>query len=814
MLKQVQHKKTRIMIKNHLKIAWRNIRRSKLHSFIHIAGLAIAFSISIVLFLVAYLHLSYDSFHDEKSQLFKITHFTNSAQGMRISTSMPLPLKSALENDIPDVEVAVRVMGAVENISYQDKTIARSITRTDPEFFEIFTFPILVGDKTTALSGLQNIVLDESTASAIFGETNPIGKEIQIGKKGNEKSYTVSAVASDAPRNSSIRFDAVARVDALDDYAINNTRWDNNISNIFIKLSDNSNNQLVQSKLSSLVEKYYPGQLAQLKIEHPEIENTSELMSLNLTNIEDVHFSGPRSAPLLLIYAIMALGVFILLIACFNFVNLNIAHAFKRSRELGVRKTLGAFRGQLFTQLWSEAFLLYFIGFVFGIVLAIQLIPFFNSQFGGGISISTLFEADFIAIIFGVFLMVTFIAGGYPALKMTNFNLVQILKGSVSTKKPGVLRNTLLVSQFAISSLLICVSIIAGQQLDFLRQKPIGFEKEQVVSIPVGNIEDGRKLLDRMRNELATDLNVASVTGSESNLGRGRDRRTSRVNEDFIYNQNRIDTDRILADFDYLKTLGIPLVLGRDFSRDFATDSINAAVVSESFVKAMGEADPIGKFFGGETSTSGNQIIGVVADFYVHSPSAETLPIVIFLSSKEAINYIFIKTQTDNPQLAMEMLSSTWEKVTSNSEFKASFLDENLQAWYEAEKIMATIFGLASAIAIFLSCMGLFAISLLVIESRTKEIGIRKVMGASINNVVGMISWHFLKLVLLSLLISLPIAWFVTQSWLENYEHQMNISPLTFVLVGIVVALVALATVSYHTVKAAITNPVKSLRTE
>ena len=802
------------MIKNNLKIAWRNLRRNKLHSFINIAGLAIAFSVSIVLFLAAYLHLSYDSFHKDKSQLFKTTLFMNTTQGMGISSSMPLPLKSALESDIPDIEVAVRIMGAVENISYQDKSIERSITRTDSEFFEIFNFPILVGDKATALSGLQNIVLDKSTASAIFGETNPIGKEIQIGKKGNKKSYTVSAIVEDAPRNSSIRFDALARVEALEDYAVNNTRWDNNISNIFIKLSDNSNHQLVQSKLSSLIEKYYPEQLAQLRIEHPKLENTLDLMSLNLINIEDVHFSGPRSAPLLLIYAIMALGAFILLIACFNFVNLNIAHAFKRSRELGVRKTLGAFRGQLFTQLWGEAFLLYFIGFVLGIALATQPVPFFNSQFGGGISISTLFEVDFIAIIFGIFLMVTLIAGGYPALKMTNFNLVQILKGNVSTKKPGVLRNTLLVSQFAISSLLICVSIIAGQQLDYLRQKPIGFEKEQVVSIPVGNLEDGRKVLNRMRNELATDPNVVSITGSDGNLGRGRDRVTSRVNEDFIYNQNRIDTDRILADFDYLKTLGIPLIQGRYFSRDFATDSINAVVVSESFVKAMGETDPIGKFFGGETSTSGNQIIGVVADFYVHSPSAETLPIVIFLSSTKAINYIFIKTQTNDPQLAMDKLSSVWKKVTSDSEFKASFLDENLQAWYEAEKTMATIFGLASAIAIFLSCMGLFAISLLVIESRTKEIGIRKVMGASVNNVVSMISWHFLKLVLISLLISLPIAWFVAQTWLENYEHQMYMSPLTFILVGIVVTLVALITVSYHTVKAAIVNPVESLRSE
>jgi len=802
------------MFKNYIKIAWRNLKRNKLHSFINITGLAVAFSVSIVLFLVAYLHLSYDSFHNERSQLFRTSLFTNSVHGVGISSTMPLPLKSALENDIPDVEVAVRVLGSVENISYQDKSIARSITRTDPEFFEIFNFPILVGDKITALSDLQNIALDKSTATALFGDADPLGKEIKIGKRGNEKSYSVSAVVNDAPRNSSIRFDAVARVDALDNYAESNARWDVNNSNIFIKLSNNSNPQLVQSKLNSLVEKYYPEQLAQLKIERPEVEHTSDLMGLNLTNIEDIHFSGPKSAPLLLIYAIMALGAFILLIACFNFVNLNIAHAFKRSRELGVRKTLGAFKGQLFAQLWGEAFLLYSIGFVLGVALATQLVPFFNAQFGGGISISTMLEPEFIAIIFGVFLMVTFIAGGYPALKMTNFNLVQILKGNVSRKKPGVLRNTLLVSQFALSSLLICVSVIAGQQLDFLKEKPIGFEKEQVVSIPVGNIEDGRKVLERMRNELASDPNIVSVTGSKNNLGRGRDRVTGRENVDFIYNQNQINTDWVLADFDYLKTLGIPIVQGRGFSRDFATDSINAVVVSESFLTAMGEPDPIGKFFGGETSTSGNQIIGVVSDFNVVSPSEDTMPIVLHLSSNEAINYIFVKTSSDDPHLAMEKLSSAWEKATSDSEFKGSFLDENLESWYEVEKTMTTIFGLASAIAIFLSCMGLFAISMLVIESRTKEIGIRKVMGASINNVVRMISLHFLKLVLISLLIALPIAWFIGQSWLENYEYQMEINPLTFILVGILVALVALITVSYHTIKAAIVNPVKSLRTE
>jgi ABC-type lipoprotein release transport system permease subunit len=510
----------------------------------------------------------------------------------------------------------------------------------------------------------------------------------------------------------------------------------------------------------------------------------------------------------------MSLGAFILLIACFNFVNLNMASSFKRSRELGVRKTLGAYKGQLFTQLWGEAFLLYLVGFILGLGIASQLIPAFNAQFGGGLDISALFQPTFMAIMAGVFLLVTLIAGGYPALKMANFNLVGVLKGKVSAKKPGALRNSLLVSQFAISSLLICISWIAGQQLDFLREVPIGFEKEQVISIPVGFQQDGRKILARMRNELANEPNIVSITGTGGNLGRGLDRVTVRSKVGFDYNQNQVTADWLLADYDFLKTLQIPILEGRDFDPTFATDTINAFVVTESFVKAMGETDPIGKYFGGEETGLGNRIIGVIPDFNAYSPSEKSYPIAIHLSASEPINYIFLKVRSDNPQLIMEQISSLWEKLTDNAQFKASFLDENLQAWYEGEIIMTTVFGIASAIAIFLSCLGLFAISLMMIELRTKEIGIRKVMGASVNSIVGMISIHFLKLVLLGLLIALPLAWYAMQTWIGNYEHRITINPLTFIGVAVAVAIVALVTVSFHTIRAAIVNPVKSLRTE
>ncbi len=803
------------MYKNYLKTAWRNIRRDKLHAAIHIIGLAVAFAICTLLFLVAYFHLSYDSFHKDKRQLFRVSRFTNNLQNPEISSSMPLPIGPALKADIPDIETAIIVStGKPEKVSYQDKNLDKLIARTDLDFFEVFNFPLATGNTKKVLSGIQDIVLSESTAKAIFGDMDPVGKELKIGKTGSEQFYTVSAVAKDPPKNSSIRFDAVARIESLSDYGSDKNNWGANFTNVFVKISKNSSSQIVEEKLAPFVEKHYADELVRLKMEHPKASKTHELLSLNLTNIDDIHFSGERSAPKMLVYAIVALGVFILLIACFNFVNLNMAHSFKRSRELGVRKTLGAFKGQLFLQLWGEAVLLYFVGFVIGVCMAYRLLPTISAQFGGGLDISTLLQPGFFAIMFAVFFGVTLIAGGYPALKMSGFRLVEILKGNVSAKKPGALRNSLLVSQFAISSLLICISFIAGQQLDYLREKPIGFEKEQVISIPVGNLQDGRKVLARMRNELANDPMVVSLAGAGENLGRGRDRTTAKSVVGFDYGQQHIEAYWLLADFGFLKTLQIPLLQGRDFNPDFATDTANAFVVTESFAKAMGEQDPIGKYFGGEDETSGNKIIGVVPDFNAYSPSERELPIAIHLSATEPINYIFLKIRYEDPQLAMKKIETVWKQVAPDAAFNASFLDENLQAWYEGESTMATIFGVASGIAIFLSCLGLFAISLLVIELRTKEIGIRKVMGASIKAIISMISWHFLKLVLISLLISMPLAWYAMQTWLENYEYRITINPLTFIWVGSLVAVVALITVGFHAIKAALANPVESLRTE
>lgn len=801
------------MTKNYFKIAWRNIVRNKLHSFINVTGLAVAFSICTILFLMAFFQLSYDNFHKDSSQIFKTSLFTNSADGGQISGNVPVPLMPVLKDEIAGIEAAARVQNTAQSITYKNKSIGRRVTQTDPDFLQIFSFPILQGNPETALSDLQSIALTQSTAKALFADEDPIGKQVLVGKPGEQKGFTVTALLQDCPRNSSVGFEALTRIETGEAYNEHKNQWDAYTTNLFVKISSASNPIDVRSSFVSVTEKYFKSEIDLIKTQKPDITDTRDLLSINLTNIEDIHFSGERSIPIFLIYALIGLGVFILLIACFNFVNLNLAKSFKRSKEVGVRKSLGALKGQLFSQLWGESILLYSIGFAAGLLLAYALIPVFNANFDADIELAALFQPQFLIVMTLVFLVVTFIAGGYPALRLSGLGIVDVLKGKTSNKRPGLVRNSLLVGQFAISGLLICVSLIASQQLDFLQSKPIGFNKEQVISIPVGLQLDGRTVLDRMRNETLNDPTVLAVSGTGNNLGRGRDRRTGRNTMDFGYKETRIDADYFLVENDFLKTLDVSVLAGRGFGNNFSTSDKNGVVVSESFVKAMGENEPLGKIIG-DNPAAGWQIVGVVKDFKLNSPIEQQKPFVLYVSAEEAINYIFLKVNTEKPQAAMTNITAAWNRSTNNAEFQGSFLDENLQTWYEGESFMTRIFGIASGIAIVLSCLGLFALSLIVIELRTKEIGLRKVMGASVKSIVAMISLSFLKLVAISLAISLPIAWFAMSGWLENYAERIQISPFTFVAVAVIITAVALVTVSYHTIKVALHNPVKSLRSE
>ena len=539
-----------------------------------------------------------------------------------------------------------------------------------------------------------------------------------------------------------------------------------------------------------------------------------------MQKLANVHFdreiSGGKGTPVAIVYTLLAIAVFILLIASINFINLSIARSFTRAREVGVRKSLGALKKQLFVQIWGETTMICLIGFVLGGLLTYVLLNTFNAYFGTKLTFASMMQPGFLTLILVVFAVVTFVAGGYPALQMAKFNAVEVLKGKISMKRPGALRNSLIVTQFSISTLLVCCTIVAIRQVDYLKTVPLGFQKEQVISIPVGNQLDGRQVLARLRNTLANDPSVVSITGSGVNLGKGKDRVTSRTVIGFKYKGKEVTTDWLLVDFDYLKTMNIKLKAGRDFDRSFAADSVKRVIISESMAKTIGEGNPVGMFLGDDNESTGakSQIIGVVPDFHLYSLADDRKPLTMHLSGSEKIYYIFVRVTPQSLETSIDKLKKIWREVAPQSEFMGTFLDENVEGWYENEQKMSQMCSLASGIAIFLSCLGLFAIALMVIEQRTKEIGIRKVMGASVQNIILVLSKDFVKLVIISLVIAIPLAWLAMREWLSNYQERIELSVWIFALVGFVAILIAFLTVGFHTVKAALVNPVESLRSE
>lgn len=804
------------MFKNYIKIALRNLWKSKGYAFINVVGLAVAFCVSVFLFLTAYFSLSYDNFHADKDRIYELYLFANDPERVDRTSSMPFPITPALKAEYPETEAIARVINGSNVVEYKGKFLDKNIKYTEPDFFKIFTFPFVKGNAQTAFEDLSSIVITEHMAKAVFGNEEPMGKAVQVGLDDQKKQYIVTGVLADFPDNSSLKFDAFLRTENFSEYQGQKDQWDAFSHNVFLKLKPGVDKLAFEKKLKPFTAKYFGETITTLKKKGAKPDERGDLYALRLQRLEDIHFnrelSGGKEASL--VYALMGIGLFILLIACINFINLNVARSFIRAREVGVRKSLGALKQQLFLQIWGEAGVVCFLGFLTGILLAVLCLPWFNATFNAKLTLGYIFEPDKLAMLVGLFLFVTLVAGGYPALQMSKFNAVEVLKGKVSLKRPGLLRNSLIIAQFALSSLLICCTIIAMQQVDHLRNQPLGFKKEQVISIPVGNKVNGQTALKRMRNLLAADPSIVSITGSGVNLGNGRDKSSSRSVLGFTFKDREVSTDWLHISYDYLKTLNIKLIDGREFDPAYPTDSMGRVIITESMAKAIGEKDPVGKFFQTDTAGIRHQIIGVVPDFNLYSSKAEKKPITMYLSHTDGIGYIFVRVTPQGLSASMDKLKRAWKEITPESEFMGSFVDENTNGWYHEEERLSQIFSLASAVAVILSCLGLFAVALIVMEQRTKEIGVRKVLGASIVSLVFVLSKDFVKLVVISILIATPAAWYFMQLWLDNYAYRIEINPMVFVGVGVVAVIVAVATVSFQSIKAALMNPVKSLRSE
>lgn len=810
--------KQQYMLLNYLKIAWRNLWKSKVLTSVNILGLAVAFGTGLLLSLTAFHELSYDRFHEHKAHLYALYTSIQQPNGVEQRSNMPMPLTPAIKQEYPEVKAASRYLNAGSTARYNDKIYDADIKFVDPDFLRMFSFPIVKGDSRQPLGGLDHIAITEYMAKKTFGKEEAVGKQLALRLNDQWKSFVVSAVISDFPDNSSMKFDVLCRFEANPEYAAQKDEWNSSTHVVFIQLADNATRQAFEKRSRAFVNKYFATSIRDLKRDGAAPSKEGDFMQMGLIPITELHFNsitpfGEMSS--YLPYILLLIAGFILFIACVNFINLSIARAFSRAREIGMRKILGALRLQLITQLWGEALLVCLLSLIVGIGLAYGFLPGYNALFNNKLSLSQLGQPLFLAAAIVMFGLVTLLAGGYPAWVIARFNTVKVLKGNLSAGgRSNRVRNMLMMLQFVISSLLICCTLIAWQQLNYLRKKPLGFNKEQVISIPVGDQIDAQQALRQMRSRLANKPGILSITGTDLNLGRGRDGSAGTSIMGFDYKGHTVRSHWLRVDYDYATTMGLKLVAGRDFSPQYGTDS-NALVINEKMAQQLGGVTAaLGARLPVEDSASAMEVIGIVKDFHFKSLGQEIAPLSMTMQRSWTMHYIFIKVRPDNLPGSMETVRKTWLGAYPTSNFQASFLDENVSRQYEREDRFSKIFVSAAVLSIIISCMGLFAISVLVMTQRTREIGVRKVLGASVTGIVVLLSKDFIRLVLLSILIATPIAWYAMSRWLENYAYAIRIQTWIFVIAGGIAVVIALLTVSIQSVRAALMNPVRAIRTE
>lgn len=802
-----------------MKIAWRNLGKHKGDTAINLVGLCVAFTAALLLFLSVFFEFSYDNFHKNGKQLYHLYTKVYRVDGAQNSSTVPVPMIPALKEGYPEIQYACRYVSKNGNVRYMEKQLTQNLRITDPDFFRMFSFPFLKGSPQTALNDLNSLVLTKKSAAAIFGkEEDPVGKIVQMQVGGEWKPFTVTAVTADIPENSSITFDMVGRFESDENYNLRKNDWESWNHSAYVQLKQGASPDALVKKTAPFFAQYFKEDYDGLKRDGAKPAADGSYIQLGLLPLKDMHTENDLlveggSISRSYLYLLLAIGMLILLIACINFINLTIGRSFTRSHEIGLRKTLGALRGQIIVQLWVEALLICFFALVVSAVLSYVLLPPYKQLFALHVQRDLLFSPVVWAGVLAGFLLITLVAGGYPAWLISRVNIISILKGKFSIARSQGIRNTLIVVQFSIAVLLLICTIISWQQIDYLRNKPLGYNRNQVISVPIEGDQDPALVLERLREKLSGYPTIQSVSGIYNNLGRGLDGSTRHSNVGFDYKNRGISTGWLGVSYDFIKTLDLQLVDGRDFSRDFPTDS-NAMVINEAMARQLEEKNVVGLQLLARDSAHPVTVIGVVKDFNYESLQKKIGPMSFVLEKDFPAHYALIKVAPANLPASMALVKNTWKQILPNGEFKGSFLDENIDRQYRKEEKMGQMFISGAVIAIVLSCMGLLAMVILIVTQKVKEIGIRKVLGASVANIVYMVSKEFFWLVAIAIIIASPLAWFGMQKWLDNFAYRISIAWWVFVLAGLLAFVVALCTISIQAIKAATANPVKSLRTE
>ena len=789
-----------IMFKSYLKIAYRNLKKHKVYSLINITGLAIGMVSCILILLWVQDELSYDRFHKNSADLYRIESTENFANGKKYHTQMsPVGLAPLLTEQIPEITHASRCtrFGGI-HLRYKDKIFyENNIRAVDPDFFQMFDFQMTNGNANKLLSDSYKIVLTEKTAEKYFGNENPIGKVITIE---NKFDLTVTGIIKEAPGNSSIKFDALLRFDFTKDQLERMPGGWGNAITTFAQLQENSLVSDVGEKITNLVRSVS--------------EKSKSNYSLNpLTRIH-LHFTFGSNRSLgyvRYVYIFSVIAIFVLLIACINFMNLSTARSENRAKEIGMRKVVGANRINIISQFLGESLLLAFLALCVAVVLIIILLPAFNSISGKNLEFSILGSQTFLIGVLSITIFTGLVSGSYPALFLSAFKPVRVLHGSkirISNRSP--LRKTLVVIQFAFSIFLIIGTAVVYNQLNYMKNRNLGFDKDNLLCIRMTG--ETCQSYQTIKNELLKVPGIMGITASGRRPSITGD--TGRnINWDEKDPSKHVKVVFHTIDYDYPKHLKIEMAEGRSYSKNFPTDTTNAFVINEELAKLMGSDSPIGKNF--SIFWMKGKIIGVMKN-YNHLPLHANIEPMVFLLAPNPywLSTILVKIQPRNIESTLKHIKKTWKKIVPDYPFDYSFLDEDYDRMYRVEKRLGRLLNYFAILAVLIACLGLFGLASFTTEQRTKEIGIRKTLGASVAKIVMMLSSEFVKWVALANLIAWPFAWFVLNNWLNDFAYSTKLNIEIFFLAGTIALVIALLTVSYQAYKAAVTNPVDALKYE
>ena len=807
------------MIKNYFKIAFRNLWRNKGFSVINILGLAIGITTCLIILLFVYNELSYDRFNVNSERIVRIT-FQGSVAGQKFNeASVMPPVAQTMKADFAEVLDATRIRDyGRPHLGYGNKTFKEDpLAFVDPNFFEVFTLPLLVGNVRTALVEPNTVVITKALSQKYFGLEDPMGKVISLKDGNNKTDYKVTGVIDKVPVNSHFHFELFASMASLPESK--EPTWMSSNFYTYLVLQDGYDYKRLEAKLPGLVEKYIgPQMYEKMHVTLPEFRKKGNNLSFHLQPLLDIHFSSDFANDLSpagdvrYVYIFGAIALFMLLIACINFMNLSTAGASKRSREVGIRKVLGSLKRDLVRQFLLESIVITAFATLLAIVFVYLALPVFNSLAGQNLTLR-FSDHPFLLPCLLLFLLFTgILAGSYPAFYLSSFKAVTVLKGKFITGKRSVgLRSGLVVFQFFISITLIVVTTVVYKQLSYIQHKKLGYDKQQVMILPVWMLGKNAAVF---RDQLTRDPRVVSVTNS-GYLPAGQ----SDNNNFFVYPSvnpdQMVKTLKYQVDENYLPTLGMQLLRGRNFSKDFASDS-SAIIINETAAKVFGWAE---NACGHNISSSNKKgdvityhVIGIVKDFHFRTLHELISPLVMVLSSNQGMMIVKLKTTDVSGLIAV--LKDRWNSLGAEEPFTYSFLEDRFNKTYLSEKKIGQILGIFAGLTILVACLGLFGLAMFTSDQRRKEIGIRKVLGASVAGIVNLLSFDFLKLVLISVVIATPVAWWAMNKWLQGFAYRIDISWWVFVLSAVIAISIALLTVSFQAIKAAIANPVKSLRTE